>query len=253
MAPGVGEFADAEPVELRYFAIRALGQLQQLILEVAGYPYHYTVTTSPYFREHVKSTLAFGRLPFLRTPDGTQLVQSKAIVRYAAKLCGLAGRSDSQAARCDMLHEVLETEAKVDAGTIANLESDAARAMVAEVGDMKSMGRVEFSDLPAIKKAVATLKFWDEMLSRSKSGWLLGGLEDGGPTDLCYVDLSLYWSLRPHTSKIEACGFASIGKFLRKVGSLPGITRLFESGRLMPNMGEGYIYVGDDLVPEPTV
>lgn len=70
--------------------------------------------TSPEFREKLKPTLIFGRLPLLRTLKGTELVQSKAILRYVANLCGLAGKGEDERASCDMLHEMLQTEGKID-------------------------------------------------------------------------------------------------------------------------------------------
>mmetsp|Transcript_136078 Transcript_136078/g.261372 ORF Transcript_136078/g.261372 Transcript_136078/m.261372 type:complete len:304 (-) Transcript_136078:207-1118(-) len=247
-APGLGEFADAEPLELSYFAIRALGMIQQLCCEVAGYPYRYTVMLSPHFQKHVKSTLVFGRLPLLKTPGGTEIVQSKAVVRHTAKICGLAGKSDDDVARCDMLHEMWQTEAKVDAQGVLKLTPE---MVTAGADDIKALKRTEMLALDDTKKLVAVLKFWDDLVSRSSTGWMLGGLGDGGPGDLCYVDLSIYWSLRSCVEVLETCGFNALANFIKKVQQLPGVVRLVDSGRLMPNMGAGYVYVGDDLVPSP--
>lgn len=36
---GEGKFANAKPVHLAYFAIRALAELPILVLEISGYPY----------------------------------------------------------------------------------------------------------------------------------------------------------------------------------------------------------------------
>merc|ERR1712224_508090 len=101
------------------------------------------------------------------------------------------------------------------------------------------------------EKVVTSLKFWEDMLGKSKSGWLLGGLEDGGSEDICFVDLQLWWTLRPHAAKLNECGFEKLASFLEKIASLPGVVRLLESGRMMPHMVEGYVYVGDDLVRKP--
>lgn len=246
-APGVGKFKKEKPIELIYFAIRALGQMQQLCLEVAGYPYRKTVVLVPYFKEHLKDKLVFGRLPCLRTAKGDEIVQSSAVLRYAAKISGLAGKTDSEAARCDMLYELLQSEGKLEDSEIASASKEA----YAAAADMNSISRRETLDLSAGQKAMNALKFWETTVSRSKSGWLLGGLGDNGKDFLCYVDLALYWKLRPHASVLETIGCTGLLKFIQKAHSLPGIKRLLESGRLMPAIGEGYIYKDDDLVKKP--
>eukprot|EP00928_Gymnodinium_smaydae_P094448 TRINITY_DN7936_c0_g1_i1.p1 TRINITY_DN7936_c0_g1~~TRINITY_DN7936_c0_g1_i1.p1 ORF type:complete len:304 (-),score=53.61 TRINITY_DN7936_c0_g1_i1:106-1017(-) len=243
-APGVGKFAKAKPVELVYFAIRALGQLQQLCLEVAGYPYRYTVVTAPYFKEHLKSKLAFGRLPCLRTPKGEEIVQSSAVLRYAAKISGLAGKTDSDGARCDMLYELLQSEAKLEENELASASKETYDA----AGDLSAVSRRETLDLSSQQKTMIALKYWEKTIGQSKSGWLLGGIGDGGKDFLCYVDLALYWKLRPHAQLLETLGCDKLAQFVHKVGSLPGIQRLLTSGRLMPAIGEGYAYQEDDLV-----
>jgi len=203
----------------------------------------------PHFDDHVKSTLIFGRLPLLKTPCGTELVQSKAIVRFIAKLCGLAGSSDDEIARCDMLDEMLRTEAQIDGHAVPKLTPE----IVSGAGpqDMKKISRREMIELDDTQKLVTALKFWDAQTQRSSTGWMQGGLGDEGPADLCYVDLSIYWTLRAHLVVLETCGFTNLVAFVKKASALPGVTRLFDSGRLMPNMDGDYNYIGDDLVATP--
>jgi glutathione S-transferase len=251
VAPGFGHFANAEPLDMSYFAIRALGQLQQICCEVAGHPYRYTVMTVNHFREHVKSTLVFGRLPLLKTPGGAEIVQSKAVVRYVAKVCGLAGKSDDETARVDMLHEMLLTEGKLDSALISSLTADLISSASAGEASMKDVSRREMMGFDETKKLVLALKFWDEQCGRSPSGWMLGGLGDKGPDEICYVDLSIYWTLRENVSILKDCGYDNLVKFVARVEALDGIKRLFSSGRLMPKIGDGYVYQGDDLVPAP--
>lgn len=246
--PGVGKYADSAPVELVYLAIRGLGQLTQLCLEAAGYPYRYTLVTGPYFRENLKAHLVFGRLPCLRTENGTELVQSKAVLRYVAKLAGLAGKDDEEQARCDMLNEMLLTEAELDSKEIAQLEGS---SCLEPAGDLKALGRVATHGLDKRERTMCSLKFWEDMLSRSNSGWLLGGMGDGGPDELCYVDLSVYWTLRPHKALLQQLGCQKLSELISRVGDLPGVKRLIDSGRMMPEIGEGYLYKEDDLVKKP--
>mmetsp|Transcript_13431 Transcript_13431/g.35480 ORF Transcript_13431/g.35480 Transcript_13431/m.35480 type:complete len:266 (+) Transcript_13431:141-938(+) len=247
-APGHGKFASAPPVELTYFAIRGLGQLAQLCLEVAGHPYRYTVVTGPYFSEHLKPKLVFGRLPCVTAPDGTEIVQSKAVLRYVARLCGLGGKSDSEFARCDMLHELLQSEGKLDEAEIKKLEG---RSSLGEVGDLKSTSLRATMDHSEAEKTCAALKFWEDAAGRSTTGWLLGGLGDGKAGGLCFVDLALYWTLRPHVAILDQLGCAALVKFVGAVRGQPGVARLVDSGRMMPDMRAGYLYQGDDLCPAP--
>lgn len=248
VAPGVGELASKEPVELIYFAIRGLGQLPQLILEVAGYPYRYTVVVAPYFGDHLKAKLAFGRLPCLKTASGLEIVQSKAVARFAAKIGGLAGASEEETARCDMLHEMLLTEAALEAADLKALET----GDVDTAGDVKALSRVAAMELSSRDKALAALKFWEGLLAASKSGWVLGGLGDGRSDALCYVDLAVYWKLRLFAAVLERCSCPALRQHLAKVAALPGMARLLESGRMMPEITQpGYKFTEDELVKKP--
>eukprot|EP00439_Symbiodinium_sp_Y106_P062643 s5824_g9.t1 len=247
-APGIGKFAKAKPVELIYFALRSLGHLPQMCLEYAGYPYMLKVVTSPEFREKLKPTLIFGRLPLLRTLKGTELVQSKAILRYVANVCGLAGKGEDERASCDMLHEMLQTEGKVDGAALAALQPDRVTAL--GTADMKAISRREFLDFDSTQKTVAALKCWSDLLEKS-SGWLLGSLAGKRPGSVSYVDLALYWELQEHVQKLQDCGFPLLASYVQKVEGLKGVQRFLESNRMMPKTGDGYLYVGDRLVPKP--
>ena len=80
--PGRGEFADAKPLTLKYFAIRALGELPTLILEAAGYPYknvrvYDTTTATPSIFVDLKKTLPLGRMPLIE--DGETVISQSAV------------------------------------------------------------------------------------------------------------------------------------------------------------------------------
>jgi hypothetical protein len=248
-SPGEGEFAESEPVELSYFAIRALGHVPQLCLELGGYPYRYTVYTVPYFMEHVKHTLRFGRLPCVRTiPDDMEIVQSKAVLRYVAELSGLAGKSVSEHARCDMLYEMLQSEGRLVSADIEKLKG---RKSLDVPGDLNKITRRETLELNEEQKALAAIKFWEDMLGRSATKWLLGGMGDGGSDGMCYVDVALFEAVRPYTEILKEMGCVHLCGFVSSVLTLPRMENLISSGRLMPSMGEGYLYQGDELVPAP--
>eukprot|EP00966_Prymnesium_polylepis_P228834 5295430-Prymnesium_polylepis.2 len=110
--PGRGEFADATPVTLTYFAIRALGELPTLILEASGYPHKSvrvfdTAPGTPSIFVDLKKTLPLGRMPLVE--DGpVKIAQSAAVTRYLAKKTGFDGGTADSAARCDMLFEFLK-------------------------------------------------------------------------------------------------------------------------------------------------
>lgn len=249
VAPGRGAFAQAPPLELKYFAIRGLGQLPQLCLEVAGYPYSYDVMLGPHFREHVKSKLAFGRLPCVNTLGGLEVVQSKAVLRYVAKVCGLAGASDDEVAVCDMLHEMLLTDAKVD--DIEKLAGTGKKA-AADAVDVKTVSRRDQAEMDEKKLLEIAVRHWESTLARAKAAghdWLLAGLEGQKLTKLCYVDLVLFWKVRAHVPLLEEMGCEHLVQFVKKVSALEGYVQFLDSGRLMPNVGQpGYAYQEDDLV-----
>lgn len=246
-APGIDKFCEAAPIELTYFAIRALGQVPQLCLEVAGYPYRYTLVSAPYFKAHLKPSLPFGRLPCVKAADGTIIVQSKAVLRYIAKVTGLAGHSESEHARCDMLHEMFHTEAAINVDEMKKLLG---RSEVGATGKLEEISRRDTLDLTPEQKTRNALKFWDDLVSKSTSGWLLGGLGDGKADAICYVDLDLYWSLRPHVEILKGIGLENLVKFVQNVHVLPGMKRLLDSGRMMPDISESYAYTDDDLVKQ---
>lgn len=250
VGPGRGVFAEAPALELQYFALRALGQLPQLCLEVAGYPYRYDIMLIPHFAKHVKSKLAFGRLPCVKTLGGLEVVQSKAVLRYVAKVCGLAGASDDEAAVCDMLHEMLLTDAKVD-----GIEKLAGVGKKAEEGvDVKIISRREQAGLDEQQLLLNAVKHWEVTLARANAAghdFLLAGLEGYKLTKLCYVDLALFWMVRSQVELLEELGCEHLVQFVKKVSSLEGFVQFVDSGRMMPNIGQpGYVYEEDDLVKQ---
>eukprot|EP00929_Paragymnodinium_shiwhaense_P113879 TRINITY_DN82172_c0_g1_i1.p1 TRINITY_DN82172_c0_g1~~TRINITY_DN82172_c0_g1_i1.p1 ORF type:complete len:317 (-),score=50.17 TRINITY_DN82172_c0_g1_i1:47-997(-) len=255
VAPGYGKFAKAKPVELYYFTIRGLGQLPQLCCEVAGYPYQYTLVFVPHFQEHMKASLEFGRLPMCRTSDGTELVQSKAILRYVAKQVGMAGTTANDAARCDMLHEMLQTEGKLDESELTKfgegLSLEEKGCALKDAMDLKAISRVATLELTESQKTLNALKYWEDLLGNSKSGWLLGGLKASKVTSCCYVDLALFWTVRAHKQLLEELGCTGILKLVKSVEDTRGFSRMVTSNRIMPAIGAGYVYQEDELAKLP--
>jgi len=238
VAPGYGKFKSAKPLELYYFAIRALGQLPQLCCEFAGHPYTYTVMNSNYFSSHMKETFEFGRMPMVRTADNKELVQSSAVLRYVAQRVGMAGKGESNVARCDMWYEMFKSEGKLDNDQLKKLQE--AEVLPELDGNLKSISRRDTMELSELQKTGNALKFWDATIDKSKSGFIM---------PFCsYVDVALFWSLRAHKALLEKCGCAKLLDYVTKFEGMPGFKRMVESKRIMPDMAPGYTYQEDDLV-----
>lgn len=263
VAPGTAKFKNAKPLELYYFAIRALGQLPQLCCEFAGYPYVYTVMLVPHFQANMKADLEFGRLPMVRTADNKEIVQSKAVLRYVAAHVGLAGKSASDAASCDMWYEMLQTEGKFDDEALRKLHK---MDTLPELnGDLKSISRRATLELSEEQKAGNALKFWDNVIGKSRSGFIM--------PFMTYVDIALWWALRPYNytkqwaeewaaecprdasgnlfpSLLQKCGCTKLIDFMSKIGKQPGIMRMVRDERIMPDTGPDYKYRHDLLITE---
>ena len=95
--PGSGVHTSS-PLTLEYFALRGLGELPRLILEVTGLPYD---CVFHFLQGDWKSRAAFGQLPLLHDGDMT-ISQSRAIVRYLARKACIDGATDAEKARVDM-------------------------------------------------------------------------------------------------------------------------------------------------------
>ena len=95
--PGSGVHTSS-PLTLEYFALRGLGELPRLILEVTGLPYD---CVFHYLQGDWKSRAAFGQLPLLHDGEMT-ISQSRAIVRYLARKACIDGATDAEKARVDM-------------------------------------------------------------------------------------------------------------------------------------------------------
>lgn len=237
VGPGYGKFKSAKPLELYYFAIRALGQLPQLCCEIAGHPYTYTVMNVNYFNSHLKESLEFGRMPMVHTADNKELVQSSAVLRYVARRVGMAGKGESDVARCDMWYEMFKSEGKLDDEQLKKLLE--AEVLPELDGNLKSISRRDTMELSESQKNGNALKFWDDTIGKSKSGFIM---------PFCsYVDVALFWSLRTHKALLEKCGCAKLSDYVTKFEGMPGFKRMVESKRIMPDMGPGYMYQEDDL------
>ena len=93
-----GTRADVSPLTLEYFALRGLGEVPRLILEVTGLPYR---CVFHYLDGEWRSRAAFGQLPILHDGDLT-ICQSRTIARYLARKACIDGASEADKVNVDM-------------------------------------------------------------------------------------------------------------------------------------------------------
>lgn len=96
--------------KLIYFNLRARGEVTRLLLEVAGVPYEDSRVDFTRWPDLKKDT-PFGQLPILEI-DGVRICQSNTIARYLANKYGLAGKTELEKARADMIVDCSEDVTK---------------------------------------------------------------------------------------------------------------------------------------------
>lgn len=91
-----------------YFDIRGRIEALRLMFEDLGVEYQDDRVSGADWEKHrVTLPLPFGQLP-LYEEGSLRLVQSRAIRRHVARVHGLSGRSQADAALCDMVDEAIE-------------------------------------------------------------------------------------------------------------------------------------------------
>jgi len=95
--------------KLTYFEFRARGEVPRLLFAAAGVDYEdirHDYTTWP-TSASLKEALPFGQLPSLSV-DGVVYCQSVSIARYLAEKFGLAGKTDEDKFKADMIVHCIE-------------------------------------------------------------------------------------------------------------------------------------------------
>ncbi|XP_078620473.1 glutathione S-transferase 1-like [Branchiostoma floridae x Branchiostoma japonicum] len=92
--------------KLTYFKSRGRAELVRLLF-AAGEVEYEDVRLEGEQWQQLKPKTPMGQLPVLEV-DGTMICQSKAIARLVAKEVGMAGKTDLEAARADMIADGLE-------------------------------------------------------------------------------------------------------------------------------------------------
>jgi len=91
-------------VKLFYFNSRGRGELSRYIMSEGNIPWEDVRFAKEDWPKH-KERAPMGQAPWIELATGVKLAESKAIERYLARVAGLYGRDNFEAARVDMIHE----------------------------------------------------------------------------------------------------------------------------------------------------
>lgn len=97
------------PHKLYYFNVRGRGEAIRYLLVDNAIPYEEVLINRESWAE-LKPKTTFGQLPMLVMEDGTELVQSNAILRALARKYDLYGSSEQEANMIDMINDAQEDE-----------------------------------------------------------------------------------------------------------------------------------------------
>eukprot|EP00058_Branchiostoma_floridae_P019850 XP_002605340.1 hypothetical protein BRAFLDRAFT_212492 [Branchiostoma floridae] len=92
--------------KLTYFKARGVAEFARLLFAAGGLEYEDVRVEGEQWQQ-LKPKTPMGQLPILEV-DGAMICQSKAIGRLIAKKIGMAGKTDLEAARADMITDGLE-------------------------------------------------------------------------------------------------------------------------------------------------
>jgi len=156
--------------KLTYFNFRGRGEIVRYVFAAAGVAYEDNRIEREQWPE-LKPTTPFGQIPVLEF-DGVKLCQSNTIARFLARRFNLAGKSDLDQARADMIIDCIEDT--VNPGYAVFFEKDPTRQ-----AELKKKWLEE--QLPA------SLDRFEKILKENKGGdgYFVGD-------DLTWADLGLF-------------------------------------------------------------
>eukprot|EP00304_Pavlova_gyrans_P002324 CAMPEP_0206041972 /NCGR_PEP_ID=MMETSP1466-20131121/6274_1 /ASSEMBLY_ACC=CAM_ASM_001126 /TAXON_ID=44452 /ORGANISM="Pavlova gyrans, Strain CCMP608" /LENGTH=309 /DNA_ID=CAMNT_0053416677 /DNA_START=27 /DNA_END=956 /DNA_ORIENTATION=- len=196
----------AEPMTLHYFAIRGLGELPRLMLELCQIPYDsvmYWTTTE------FKEIAPFGQMPLLmgsELDDEDQILcQSATIVRYLAKEASLDGSEQGAVgeARADMIFECSK-DITSNKGAIHTNETEKLHGMLTKA---------------------------TELLDEFEGPYFSGMSVTYGDVGMFHV-LSTIEEVKP--GYLKKNGFEDLAAFVKLFSELPPIANYLSSDRRMP-------------------
>eukprot|EP01031_Cornospumella_fuschlensis_P031392 gene31392-37945_t len=205
-------------LKLYYFNIAGVGEIIRLACAYGNLPFEDVRLSGDQFRQmRDEGKLTFGQLPALQVDDNTFLFQSAAILRYVGKFAGLYPTND------DIL------AAKIDA--LVDQEKDMFTGVSASrYRDRFGFDMLSEETVAAIRKKLNDeilprhLSYFEAFLSKSPSGWLMGGPE---PTIADFViSIRVKWLVSG----------ANDGITEQLLDPFPGMRRLIEQFDNMPQV-----------------
>ncbi|KAG8469850.1 hypothetical protein KFE25_006305 [Diacronema lutheri] len=199
----------AEPYTLHYFAIRGLGELPRLMLELAQMPYDSVLYWDT---KEFKAAAPFGQMPLFMGGDledaDQVLCQSSSIVRYIAKEANLDGSEQGAVgeSRADMVFECSK-----DLGSNKNA-----------IHTQTDADKEKFHGM--LTKA-------SELLDEYEGPFFSGMAATYGDVGM-FHSLSTVEELKP--GYLKANGFEDLSAFVTMFAELPPIAAYLASSRRMP-------------------
>lgn len=239
-------------LHLKYMALRGLGDLPTMLLEVAQLPYRASFLNRPEFAA-LKPQLPNGRLPVLEI-NGSLISQSATIVRYLADRAGLAGHTRLDQLKVDSLYETVKELLGAHSTWGNTFDIDALRGLREPMLTFReTSNRGNYS---RFQKAAVGLATFEEMLPPGVD-YLVGGR-------LSYADLAL-WSRLHELGQEDNLGqgwadrlqLPNLGRFVTRLyANNVQLASFVSSGRRMPRVKRldgDYVYFEDMPIPQPHV
>ena len=241
---------DCNPKDARYrFAympIRNRGEVIRLMLEEWGGPYELEIIGYRSW-EIVKRETKQGKLPILRNFDGkgNDLGQEQAITRFLAEELGFAGKTKTDRAMVDSLYSLWFSTMRNNGVSHDGEHFSVASLKIAyQHSELKGLAKgtpsrpkyrdvFRVNNLTRAQRSLMILDFFEELLSVSRSGFVVGN-------DLTYIDFALFYILFELAEEDNVpqwsahFGLPNLGLYLQRMEQRPRIQNYFKSPRRMP-------------------
>lgn len=188
--------------KLSYFDGRGRGEIIRLLFAYGGIEY----TDERIKRENwpaIKASAPFGQLPILEV-DGVKLCQSNACARYLARKLNLAGKTDLDQARADMLVDCFDDATKPILSFF--MEKDEAK---------KAEGKKKFAE----EQLPASLALLEGLLAANGGNFFVG-------TDLTWADIAF----------VNFVEWTAMGGAVNPLAKFPKLTALNDKVRKLPKI-----------------
>ncbi|EDV21531.1 Glutathione S-transferase 1 [Trichoplax sp. H2] len=195
-------------IRLIYFNVELRAELIRLILahgEIEFEDVRFEKEDWPRIKE--QNDFLFGQVPILEV-DGVQIAQSSAIVRYVARMAGLAGKDSLEQAKADMLADAFCNDI------------------------LEKFYRIAFFERNEEKKTRLECEFRDcimpDFLDRLERFYIRDGGDFLLGDQLTYADLAFYRMINL-CKRYLRCSHPKLRDLYHKVSSLPNIAKWEQS------------------------